>query len=202
MTPCAYPGAADPTGLRLPPGRIGPQRSRCTTRRGQSWYRCRARLDQQATDLRGARRRHRRAAARFITGSVKGPAADEHAVHRLTSPSELSLVYQVRLLEMSGTAHQPIGGRLVRPRCRPTVMMRRQGSDDMPNASTSPTIVEDSVRAYPSTGECCAAGTPQCEPLSAPHRSSDRSRARSFFRNKRYFRLGTVSDDTFVTVRS
>jgi len=102
-------------------------------------------------------------------GSVKGPAADEHAVHRLTSPSELSLVYQVRLLEMSGTAHQPIGGRLVRPRCRPTVMMRRQGSDDMPNASTSPTIVEDSVRAYPSTGECCAAGTPQCEPLSAPH---------------------------------
>ena len=32
-------------------------------------------------------------------GSVKGPAADEHAVHRLTSPSELSLVYQVRLLE-------------------------------------------------------------------------------------------------------
>jgi len=135
-------------------------------------------------------------------GSVKGPAADEHAVHRLTSPSELSLVYQVRLLEMSGTAHQPIGGWLVRPRCRPTVMMRRQGPDDMPNASTSPTIVEDSVRAYPSTGECCAAGTPQCEPLSAPHRSSDRSRGRSFFRNKRYFRLGTVSDDTFVTVRS
>ena len=26
MTACAYPGADDPAGLRLPPGRIGPQR--------------------------------------------------------------------------------------------------------------------------------------------------------------------------------
>ena len=54
----------------------------------------------------------------------------------------------------------------------------------------------------PQREECCAAGTQSVNHSPPPHRSSDRSPGRSFFRYKKYFRLGVVSDDTFVTVRS